>query len=74
MPALPSTDVCIVGAGPGGLAAALAVRQAAPRLSVTVVERAPRLAPRGALVAVVPNVRRGVEERVKMRWVGIACW
>lgn len=57
MPPLPThTDVCIVGAGPGGLAAAVAVKRAAPRLSVTVVERASTLAPRGAIVAVVPNV------------------
>ena len=52
-------SVAIVGAGPGGLAAALALRRAAPTLRVTVHERARALAPRGALVAVVPNVREG---------------
>lgn len=63
----PHPDVCIVGAGPGGLAAALAVKRAAPRLRVTVVERASALAPRGALVAVVPNVRVGGERMVSGR-------
>ncbi len=34
-----STDVVIVGAGPAGLAAAIRLKQAAPGLSVTVVEK-----------------------------------
>ncbi|HEY4201090.1 MAG TPA: electron transfer flavoprotein-ubiquinone oxidoreductase [Devosiaceae bacterium] len=35
-----STDVVIVGAGPAGLAAAIRLKQKAPELSVTVVEKA----------------------------------
>ena len=34
------TDVVIVGAGPAGLAAAIRLKQQAPALSVTVVEKA----------------------------------
>ncbi|WP_127144747.1 electron transfer flavoprotein-ubiquinone oxidoreductase [Pelagibacterium montanilacus] len=34
------TDVLVVGAGPSGLAAAIAIRQAAPELSVIVIEKA----------------------------------
>lgn len=34
------TDVAIVGAGPAGLAAAIRLKQVAPGISVTVVEKA----------------------------------
>uniref|UniRef100_UPI0035B3DD68 NAD(P)-binding protein n=1 Tax=Devosia sp. TaxID=1871048 RepID=UPI0035B3DD68 len=34
------TDVVIVGAGPAGLAAAIRIKQVAPDLAVTVVEKA----------------------------------
>jgi electron-transferring-flavoprotein dehydrogenase len=37
------TDVTIVGAGPAGLAAAIRLKQAAPDLSVTVIEKAAEL-------------------------------
>ena len=55
LPPPPTVDVAIVGGGPAGLATAHAIARAAPRLSVRVYERAAALAPRGAIVAVVPN-------------------
>ncbi|KAF6253545.1 FAD/NAD(P)-binding domain-containing protein [Scenedesmus sp. NREL 46B-D3] len=41
-------DVVIIGGGPGGLAAALALHKAAPQLKVAVYERCPALSRRGA--------------------------
>lgn len=48
-------DIAIIGGGPGGLAVALALRQAAPNLKVQVFERATTLAPRGAGLRIAPN-------------------
>lgn len=41
-------DVVIIGGGPGGLAAALALHKAAPQLKVAIYERCPALSRRGA--------------------------
>lgn len=43
-------DVAIVGGGPGGLAAALALRQVAPHLAVRVFEKTKQLRPTGAMM------------------------
>jgi len=48
-------DVAVVGGGPAGLAAALALRRAAPQLSVKVYEATPDMRPRGAGVMVHVN-------------------
>jgi 2-polyprenyl-6-methoxyphenol hydroxylase-like FAD-dependent oxidoreductase len=46
-------DVAIVGAGPGGAAAANGIRRAAPQLQVKVFERAPILRRVGFAVALM---------------------
>lgn len=44
-------DVAIVGAGPAGLSAAIAIRQALPGVSVEVFEKAARFQPAGEAAA-----------------------
>ncbi|KIM92686.1 hypothetical protein OIDMADRAFT_139218 [Oidiodendron maius Zn] len=56
MPSSFSVDVVIVGAGLGGLAAAIAITRAGHR--VTIVERAPELGEVGAGIQVPPNSAR----------------
>ena len=53
---MPIKHVAIVGAGIGGLAAALAIRQAG--LSVSVYDQASRLEPLGASLTLWPNAMR----------------
>lgn len=52
-----SFDVIIVGAGPGGLACALALQTACPGLSVRILERARQMRPCGGNMGITsPNV------------------
>ena len=48
-------DVAVVGGGPAGLATARAIARAAPRLSVAVLERAPKLVPVGFTIGLMGN-------------------
>jgi salicylate hydroxylase len=48
-------QVAIVGAGIGGLAAAIACRQYNPSIDVTIIERAPEILPIGAGIHIPPN-------------------
>ncbi|KAK5043518.1 hypothetical protein LTR84_011449 [Exophiala bonariae] len=50
--------ILIVGAGTGGLACALACRQAKPPIRVTLLERASELLPIGAGIQIPPNAAR----------------
>jgi len=56
MPPPLTVDVAIIGAGPGGLSAALAIKKASPTLSVRVYERARALRPSGGCIGIsTPN-------------------
>lgn len=61
--ALPkSLDVVIVGAGIGGLTAAIACRRADPPMNVTVLERCPEILAVGAGIHIPPNACRILAE------------
>ena len=51
--AVTDVDVCIVGGGPAGLAAALAIERAAPGTRVAVLERARSLKPVGFTIGLM---------------------
>ncbi|KAK9808815.1 hypothetical protein WJX72_004188 [[Myrmecia] bisecta] len=54
-------DVAIVGGGPGGLAAAVALLTANSDLKVKVYERARSLRPAGFVVGILPNALKAIE-------------
>jgi len=51
-------DVAIVGAGPAGLSAAIAIRQALPGVSVEVFEKAARFQPAGSVINLGVNAMK----------------
>lgn len=53
-------DVAIVGGGPSGLAAAVAIGRANPRLRVEVFERQERLHKQGTRVVLAPNGKNAI--------------
>ncbi|KAK9808789.1 hypothetical protein WJX72_003718 [[Myrmecia] bisecta] len=57
----PQVDVAIVGGGPGGLAAAVALLTANSDLKVKVYERARSLRPAGFVVGILPNGLKAIE-------------
>lgn len=64
-----SVDVAIVGAGPGGLSAALAIRKNSPSTSIAVFER-DEFQPKGASIAISPSgwkAIKGIDEVVAER-------
>lgn len=55
-------DVVIIGAGIGGLTAAIACRRANPPLNVTVLEKCPEILTIGAGIHIPPNACRILSE------------